>query len=135
MPRRSAASNSFAVIPGSPPPRLRPPSELTTIERRIFTDIVNHVKPTHFQPSDMPLLVAYVRSIALERSSAKALATGKDKGALSRWSQATKTMYALSLRLRLSPQARAPNNPGRPAKPHVAASYYDRSAVEEGDES
>jgi hypothetical protein len=134
MPRKSAAAANFAAIPGTPPPRLRPPAELSAEERKIFTDLVAASKPTHFQPSDAPLLVAYVRSIAMERSAAKAIHAGKDRQALSRWTQATKTMYALSLRLRLSPQARAPNNPGRPAKPQAPVSYYDRSAVED-DES
>jgi hypothetical protein len=129
MPRKSATAANLAIIPGTPPPRLRPPPELSAIERKIFNDIVNNTKPQHFQPSDMVLLTAYCRAAALERSSAKALnaGTGKDKKeALSRWTQAGKQMVMLSLRLRLSPQARQPNNPSRPQGPQRPPSYYDR---------
>jgi hypothetical protein len=43
------------------------------------------------------------------------------------WVQATKVLQGLSLRLRLSPQARQPNNPTRPQP----ASYYDRLTLVE----
>jgi hypothetical protein len=80
-------------------------------------------------------LCAYVRAVVLERSSAKVLNKAdspqtKQAPALSRWSQATKAMVALSMRLRLSPQARAPNNPSRPQAPQRPASYYDRAHLE-----
>jgi hypothetical protein len=116
MPRRSAASH-LAVIPGSPPERLRPPSELRAAERRIFLDIVNAVKPEHFKSSDLPLLCAYTRAIDMERRSAG------DPKALGRWASAIKAMCVLSVRLKLSPQARAPNKPRPSGKPQPVQSY------------
>ena len=47
---------------------------------------------------------------------------------LTRWEKATRTMVALSARLRISPQSRQPNNPTRP-KP---TSYYEEMALQEG---
>jgi hypothetical protein len=132
MPRKSGAASSLAIVPGTPPQRLHPPPELNATERKIFRDIVNSVKPQHFQPSDTYLLVSFCRAILLERSSSAALKAGNNKDALSRWTQATKAMVSLSLRLRLSPQARQPNNPTRPApmaKPQ--GSYYDAHQPED----
>ena len=130
MPRKSSASLQLAIIPGAPQ-RLRPPAELDATERKIFVDLVAASKPEHFRASDLPLLCAYCRSIALERRSAAALKAGKDKEALPRWTQATKAMVTLSMRLRLSPQARAPNNPSRPqSRREQPTSYYDRVHLE-----
>jgi hypothetical protein len=98
-------------------------------------DLVASNKPEHFRNSDTPLLAAYCRAIALERRSAAALAKGDDK-ALVRWREAVRAMIPLSLRLRLSPQARAPNNPTRPQpqlKPQAALSYYDSVRLEGDD--
>jgi hypothetical protein len=129
MPRRSAASLQFSSLPGASE-RLRPPPELDEPERKIFVDLVSSSKAEHFRSSDMPLLAAYCRAIALERRSAAALKAGDDK-ALARWEKATKAMVALSMRLRLSPQARAPNNPSRPpSKPQAALSYYERAQLD-----
>ena len=53
------------------------------------------------------------------------------KGRPSPWvaihGQMTKAMSALAMRLRLSPQARAPNNPSRPVR---QLSYYERTDLE-----
>jgi hypothetical protein len=134
MPR-TASSARFPVVPGSPPPRLQAPRELSTTERRVFNDLISSTKPSHFHASDLPLIATFCRAVAIERSAAAALKAGKDKTALSRWSQATKVIVALSLRLRISPQARQPNLPTRPTPVSRAAqSYYDTIAPEEGDE-
>jgi hypothetical protein len=124
MPRRSAASH-LAVIPGAPPERLRPPSELKGAARQTFIDIVNAVKTGHFQSSDLPLLCAYCRAIDMERRSAG------DPKALSRWASSIKAMAVLSVRLKLSPQARAPNAPRPSVKPAPTTSYYDRTDDDE----
>jgi hypothetical protein len=132
MPRKSAASLGFPTVTGSPE-RLRPPPGLSEPERAIFLDLVAGTKPDAFRSSDTPLLAAYCRAIALEIRSAQELSNGDDK-ALTRWAQAIKSMVALSMRLRLSPQARAPNNPSRPGRPEPVMSYYDRMRLEqEGD--
>ena len=131
MPRKSAASFGFPTVNGSPE-RLRPPPDLGEPERAIFVDLVAGTKPDAFRNSDTPLLAAYCRAIALERRSAAELGAGDDK-ALARWERATKAMVALSMRLRLSPQARAPNNPSRPSRPEPVTNYYDRMRLEEAD--
>jgi hypothetical protein len=128
MPRRSAASLAFPSLPGASE-RLRPPPELVEPERAVFLDLVTASKPEAFRASDLPLLCAYARAVVLERRSARELAAGDDK-ALGRWEKAIKAMVALSMRLRLSPQARAPNNPSRPVKPQAAMSYYERAQLD-----
>jgi hypothetical protein len=116
MPRKSAAARVFPILPGTSQ-RLRPPRELDVSERKIFVDLVAASKPDAFRASDLPLLCTFCRSIALERRSAAALAAGDAK--------------ALAMRLRLSPQSRAPNNPSRPQpQPQQATSYYDRAQLE-----
>jgi hypothetical protein len=113
------------------PSRLAPPSDLSPDEREIFCDLV---ASAHFRIGDLPLLSAYCRAIALERRSAAELAAGDEK-ALARWNGATKAMVALSMRLRLSPQSRAPNNPSRPGgKAERPLSVYEKMALMEGDD-
>jgi hypothetical protein len=124
----------LATIPGTPH-RLHPPRELDATERKIFIDLISATRPEHFRDSDLPLICAYVRAIALERRSAAALAKGDNK-ALLPWTQAVKALVALSMRLRTSPQAREPHRPTRPQpqpRPHTAPSYYERARLEEGD--
>lgn len=134
MPRRSAASLGFPTVTGSTE-RLGPPPELGDLERAIFLELVGSSRPEHFRSSDSPLVAAYCRAIALERSAAQALADG-DAKALPNWNGAVKAMGLLSMRLRLSPQARAPNNPSRPSpsRPAPTMSYYDRMKLEEAGE-
>jgi hypothetical protein len=134
MPRRSAASLAFPSVTGAPP-RLLPPADLAPDERQVFCDLVATSKPDAFRASDLPLLSAYTRAIALERRSAEELAAGDDK-ALARWEKATKAMVALSMRLRLSPQSRQAHNPTRPgSRVERPLSYYERHALlQEGGE-
>ena len=134
MPRRSSASFSIASVDGTPP-RLSPPGDLGELERKAFLDIVLACKPSHFQPSDVPLLAAYCRAIVLERQASNALAVaghvtedGRVSPWMKVWEQANKAMLSLAHRLRLSPQGRSPNLPTRPAP---TASYYDRMRLME----
>ena len=133
MPRSPAAASGFPSVTGLPA-RLSPPSDLTLDERQIFVDLVASCRPEHFRASDLPLLSAYVRAIGLERASA--VEAPHDDKAAARWEKATKAMVALSMRLRLSPQSRAPNTPGRPGgKPERPLSYYEVMALkEQGDD-
>jgi phage terminase small subunit len=99
------------------------------------------VKPSHFLPSDQPLLVAYSRAVALSEEAAAALAAegpviSTDKGRRRNpWcavaDQSHKVMIQLARGLRLSPQARRPSDPTRPSKPEPVLSYYDRMRLEE----
>ena len=128
MPRRSAASFAIPSVTGAPP-RLAPPADLSGAERQVFLDLVASAKAEHFRASDLPLLCAYCRAIAVEVRSAQELAAGDDR-ALGRWEKAVKSMVALSMRLRLSPQSRAPNNPSRPSRSEPVMSYFDRMELE-----
>jgi phage terminase small subunit len=135
MPRKSAAA--LDMPPLGPPPRLHPPDDLTGREREVFVDIVASCTATHFQPQDLPLLCAYARALVLERLAAAQLEaegyviTGAQGARPSPWlavlAQATKSMLALSHRLRLSPQGRSPTNPKRAP----VVSYYGRMALED----
>jgi phage terminase small subunit len=136
MPRQSAAASAYIGpnISGSPE-RLKPPSDLTPIERAIFVEIVAGCKADHFRHSDLPLLAAYCAAIALEREAIIRLREdgrvidGRVNPWLSVLAQAHKSMLAFSHRLRLSPQGRSPTNPSRPERP---LSYYERQAIGEG---
>lgn len=127
MPRRSSADLSVIQL-NAGASRLRPPASLSEAERTVFVDLVSTNKPEHFQPSDMPLLVRYCEATALGDLAAEHLRT---EGAViggrpSPWivvqEKAVRSMLGLSMRLRLSPQARAPNNPSR----QRATSAYER---------
>jgi hypothetical protein len=131
MPRRTAEARRFKVR--SSPERLQPPAGLTSAEKKIFVDIVSSNRPEHFQPSDLPLLTAYVHAIALEQALARRIAS--DSPTLMRWERAVKSMSMLSHRLRLSPQSRRSTNPGRPAsdgRETARISYLDKMKLENG---
>ena len=135
MPRPSAASLSI-LNPAGTRPRLSPPADLGELERKTFIDIVTSVDSGHFRESDLPLLCAYCRAVVAEREAAGELARAPVvDGEPSPWLRvhqaAIKTMMGLSMRLRLSPQARQPNNPSRPA---ASISYYERMRMEADDE-
>ena len=140
MPRRSANEQAFPRIGGSPE-RLRPPSELTEIERQIFLDLVSASKANAFQPSDLPLLVNYVQAVAAARAANDHLraegrvVNGRQSPWLAVLAQAQKTMLGFAHRLRLSPQGRSPTNPSRPNKAELPMSYYERMALEADDGS
>ncbi len=130
MPRRSAA-DSAVTRPELRLSRLQPPSSLTEVERGIFLELVNNNAPEHFQKSDRPLLVTYVKACAMcDLATANMNLDGHVVGGrVSPWltvmEKANRIQVALSMRLRLSPQARAPNRPGRAGKPPVGSSYYE----------
>ena len=112
MPRKSSASLAVLSVDGSPP-RLQSPATLSPTERDIFTSLVSTVDRRHFRPSDLPLLSSYCRAIDLEARAAKALTDDPcDKQWLSAWEKASRVMVALSMRLRLSPQARCSSHEG-----------------------
>jgi len=136
MPRRSASSLSVVPI-ASRAARLRPPPTLSESERAIFIDIVAACDANHFRASDLPLLCRYAEACALAEQAAQELRQGGAVigGRPSPWimvqEKANRTIVALSMRLRLSPQSRAPNNPSR--KPPTSA--YDRMRIETDDEA
>src|SRR6266850_3427515 len=133
MPRKSAASFETPT-PQLRSARLQPPTSLTKDEREAFIMLVINNKPDHFKPSDAPLLIAYSQVICQLQEASKMIHRGVVfEGKISPWisvqERLIKSMVALSMRLRLSPQARAPNNPTRPARPINA---YDQLEVNNG---
>ncbi len=106
-------------------------------ERIAFIEIVNSCDPKHFVRSDLPLLCRYAEASVLAEQAAHELRQG---GAVigirpSPWiavqEKAVRAMVALSMRLRLSPQARQPNNPSRKAARGISA-YELMGADNEG---
>jgi len=109
--RKSAAALSVIAIDGKPP-RLDPPTSLPEAERTIFVDLVNACEPTHFRPSDAPLLCRYCEAAVLAEQAAHelrqtgAVVNGKSSPWIVVQEKAVRAMVALSMRLRLSPQSR-----------------------------
>jgi hypothetical protein len=88
----------------------------------------------------MPLLAAYARAVVQEELAAEHLraeghvVNGKASAWLIVQEKATRAMVSLSLRLRLSPQARTPQYTKAPSRP---LSYYERMQsgdLENGDD-
>jgi hypothetical protein len=127
MPRKSAASQVIQL--DTRHDRLRPPADLPPPERELFASIVSSCKPGHFQASDAPLLSQYVANVVLnERAAAELREAPIIDGKASPWlvvaEKSHRAVVALSLRLRLSPQARAPHTPTR-REAMQAPSAYD----------
>ena len=119
---------------GSEPFRLRPPKNLRGREREIFIDLVTSVDSRHFRRSDMQLLLRYVEACALcEQAAGELAATGVVVGGkVSPWftiyAAACKSITALSLRLRLGPQARQERAHKTTPGP---VSFYDEMSLDE----
>jgi hypothetical protein len=125
MPQRSATPPGLVE---RLPQRLRPPASLSPGAREQFLNIVADERPEHFKPSDLPILCQYAEATAVAEHAARELwRSDQNTKWLTRWEKSIRCMSLLSLRLRLSPQARAPNNPKR-----QNLSYYERRALEEG---
>jgi hypothetical protein len=138
MPRQSAASLQFSGVTRTE--RLPPPPDLRPSERMIFFDIVNACRADHFQPGDVPLLVAYVRAILAERTASEHLAVHSRVGLdnkLNAWftvqMMAQKSMLQISRALKLSPIARRPYQTRPNGSKPVKMSYYERMQMEQSD--
>jgi phage terminase small subunit len=126
--RRSAAE--LAVVrPASGFARLRPPSELGKEEQQVWRQVVLACDPKHFQQSDAPLLVRYCENVVLARRAAAALIAegavtgGRPNPWLVVAEKCDRALVALSMRLRISPQARMRRESTVPKGP--PASIYD----------
>ena len=111
MPRRSAAD--LAVVrPDAGFNRLRPPAGLGEEEKAIWREVVGSCRSEHFQKCDAPLLVRYCENAVLARRAAAALTSegpvvaGRTNPWLIVAEKADRALVALSMRLRISPQAR-----------------------------
>jgi hypothetical protein len=88
--------------------------------KQVFLDTVLACAPEHFQAADVLLLRRYCEAQAWATRAAV-------EGDAKTFVAMTRTTSALSLRLRLSPQARQPRMPNKPAQP---VSYYERMRLE-----
>jgi phage terminase small subunit len=137
MPRKSAASLSLVSALDGRRSRLRPPPTLSEPERTQFIDVVSSCKPEHFQTSDIPLLLRYCECAVLAQQAATQLRIegAVVGGRVNPWAviqeKSIRGLVSLSMRLRLSPQARAANNPSRP-QPHQV-SHYEKMALGNSD--
>jgi hypothetical protein len=121
MPRKPAAATNVVAI-DTRDVRLRPPANLAGPERELFVALVAANPPTHFKESDAPLLLQYCTATVLNEQAAaeiRAAPIVKDRPSpwLGIYEKTGRAVIALSMRLRLSPQARIANNPSRPAPP------------------
>ena len=137
MPRQAAASRAFTVN-GSTRELLKPPEDLDQIERAEFVGLVLGAPPSHFVPSDVPLIAAYAKAIVAERVASGELAaayvvsspTGERPSPwLSIWQAKVRALTTLARMLSLYPGGRVASKPAE-AEP---VSYYERMAMERRD--
>jgi len=131
MPRKPGSPNVIAL--DGRQSRLRPPTSLSEPERALFASLVAANSPGHFKTSDLPLLCQYVSAAILsEQATAELRGSPVVGGRPSPWltvfEKTNRAMVSLSMRLRLSPQARAPNNPSR--RGEAPPSAYERIRLE-----
>lgn len=111
MPRKSMAALAIAPVDGAPP-KLEPPASLSSAERDLFVELVAACDRRHFRISDLPLLCRYVEAAILAEEAARvlredgAVVNGKASPWLIVQEKSVRSLTALSLRLRLSPQGR-----------------------------
>jgi phage terminase small subunit len=107
--RRAGAHPVKRPIPTMPPAA---PAGLSVEEERILQQLLASVDTGHFTSSDMPLLVAYCQAVGQHDRAVQAIRREGDvvNGKANPWvvvlEKAQRAMVALSMRLRLSPQAR-----------------------------
>jgi P27 family predicted phage terminase small subunit len=111
MPRRSSAD--LAVVrPAAGFTRLRPPADLGKEEQAVWRLVVLSCDEKHFRQSDTPLLVRYCQNVVLARRAADALTNegavlaGRPNPWLTVAEKCDRALVSLSMRLRISPQAR-----------------------------
>jgi hypothetical protein len=98
--RKSAAQLAINNVDGTPP-RLATPTGLNTKERVVFEALIASTDPRHFRKSDIPLIVAFTQATLLSHRLGRNAARTKE------WETATRTLIALSTKLRLNPHSRA----------------------------
>jgi phage terminase small subunit len=132
--RKPYETSDVVAYMGSESRRLRPPTHLGPRERAVFLDLVTSVDPRQFRNSDIALLSGWSELVVMGETAAEHLRSEGmvlDGNKPSPWlrihEQAVKGLGIMSLRLRISPQARAPKAPKTVPAP---TSYYDRMELE-----
>jgi phage terminase small subunit len=111
---------------------------LSDQEREVFVNIIATNAPSHFRPSDLPLLSRFCEACVMAEQAAREIrqsglvVAGRLSPYAAAHEKATKTMSMLALRLRLSPQARAPHT--KTQRGEAVPNVYERMRLEhEGD--
>jgi hypothetical protein len=129
-------SSAALVAPTFGPARISSPADLVDPKaRQFFLDIVLAARPEHFQPVDVPLLALFCRMLAQAERATDAIAADMARASpalLEAQRQAAKAVHDLSLRLRISPQARLSKVNARTKTQAEPTSYYDRWRLEQG---
>jgi phage terminase small subunit len=134
MPRQAAAAQGFAAN-GSTRSLLKPPDDLDQLERTEFVALITGAPPSHFLPSDVPLLAAYAKAIVAERVAAGELAAAyvvsspngdRPSPWLPIWQAKVRSLTTLARMLGLSPGGRLPSKPTDEPK----VSVYEKMALE-----
>jgi len=137
-PGRPSYTPDDRVPYGTPSRRLRPPKTLVGPEREAFVTLVAASPQGQFVAGDMDLLISWCEATVLARQAAGELTAaggpvqqdGKTNPWFPIWRDCVKTLSALAIRLRLSPQGRNPT--ARASKKTVAQlSYYEEMALQE----
>jgi phage terminase small subunit len=130
---------TFDTLPyGIPSQRLKPPDYLGDLEKQVFRTLVAQCPADQFRKSDTGLLARWSElSVMAEQAAFELAQNGKvtPDGKVSPWfsiyTQATKQLNGLALRLRLGPQSRASKAPKSLPR---QLSYYEELAEAEGDD-
>ena len=134
MPRQAAAARGFAAN-GSTRSLLKPPEDLDQIERAEFISLITGAPPSHFVPSDVPLIAAYSKAIVAERIASGELAAAyvvaspngdRPSPWVPIWQAKVRALTTLARMLGLSPGGRLPSKPTEPEPP---MSYYARQRL------
>jgi hypothetical protein len=103
----------------------------------VFLNLIATTPASQFAASDIPLVVRYCELVVLAERAAEGMrsallvtANGKPSPWVALHASAVKGLTLLTLRLKLSPQARSPKAPKKIPTP---MSYYERQALIEGD--
>ena len=123
QPGRKSVAARAITTPSPRATRLRPPLSLAEPEAKLFNQIISNCAHDHFRQSDLPLLCRYCEASVLAERAAQQLREapvvgGKPSPWLPVREKATRELVALSMRLRLSPQARAKGH-ALPVKPRT----------------
>jgi hypothetical protein len=133
-PGHRGPSGSDSPIPGfsgSLRSRLRPPDDLSPEAKAVFLDVVVNSNPEHFQPADLPLLCIYAEAVVQARACAKLIREGAGTDlTIKAQRNALSACFQLSMRLRVSPQARQVRKSIGSNTRAPSVSYYDRLQLE-----
>jgi hypothetical protein len=129
----SGSDSPILGFSGSLRSRLRPPDDLSPEAKAVFLDVVVNSNPEHFQAADLPFLCIYADAVVQARACAKLIREGNCLDSVIKAQRnALSAVFQLSMRLRVSPQARQVRKSlGSNTRP-PSVSYYDRLQLEMG---